>query len=250
MASQTEIAYYLYAFIEGAEEKNFGALGIQGGEVYTISNDMVSAVVSEVPNQRLRPERRNLSAHNHVLNELMKSGTPLPVTFGILADNPEDVQGILTNSKETLNDHLERVRDRMEMVLKVSWNVPNIFEFFVEQHTELREERDRIYLLNREPTQDEKISLGQFFNQLLEADREHYTTIVEEGLQECFIEVRRNKCRDEQRVMDLAFLVDRDQEKEFENGIYRVANEFEDCYNFDYNGPFVPHSFVELQLSL
>ncbi len=47
----------------------------------------VSAVVSDVPNRKIRPERRNLAAHHAVLRTLMADTTPLPMAFGIIAES-------------------------------------------------------------------------------------------------------------------------------------------------------------------
>ena len=58
---------YIYALIPGAEDRSFGTVGINGANVYTISSGTVSAVVSDAPNGKIRPERRNFAAHQAVL---------------------------------------------------------------------------------------------------------------------------------------------------------------------------------------
>ena len=78
------MSYYLYAIIKGSVKQEFGSIGIGGSTVFTVPAKGMSAVVSEVgDNNKLRPERRNLAAHQKVLMTLMEKATPLPVAFGV-----------------------------------------------------------------------------------------------------------------------------------------------------------------------
>ena len=61
--------------------------------------------------------------------------------------------------------------------------------------------------------------------------------------------MKRNKCRDEREVMNLACLVDRNQVDKFESVVFEAANHFDDNFAFDYNGPWAPHNFVEVDIN-
>jgi hypothetical protein len=50
--------------------------------------------------------------------------------------------------------------------------------------------------------------------------------------------------------MNLACLVKRGALPKFETAIFEAAKLFDNNYSFDYNGPWAPHNFVELDLSL
>lgn len=241
---------YLYAVMYGAEERNYGPCGIDQSIVYTILRGQVAAVVSDVPNGKLRPERRHLAAHQGVLKLLMEESTPLPMAFGIIADGLETIEKILADNQPAFQGQLQRVGGKMEMGLRVSWDVPNIFEYFISTHPELRSARDRFFGTHREPTQDDKIELGRMFDRTLNQDRESYTDDVESVLLGYCYEIKRNKCRTEREVMNLACLVGRDAEARFEDGILKAANLFDNNYTFDYNGPWAPHNFVDVELKL
>ena len=49
--------------------------------------------------------------------------------------------------------------------------------------------------------------------------------------------------------MNLACLVDRDRLKEFETGVVEAARGFNNDFAFDFNGPWPPHNFVDVELS-
>jgi hypothetical protein len=241
---------YLYAVAPASNGWNFGPIGVDGGMVYSIANGQVSAVVSEVP-QKLRPERRQLAAHQEVLKRLMlEASAVLPVSFGVVADGPEAIRRILSRNQKPFLEQLRRVAGRVEMGLRVTWDVPNIFEYFVHTHPELRVARDRFFGGHREPTQDDKIELGRLFDRLLIEDREAHTERVVEILTPNCVEIKRNKPRTEREAVNLACLVERDGQERFEAAVFEAAKLFDNSYAFDYNGCWAPHNFVDMTLDL
>ncbi len=241
---------YLYALVPGDHAREYVCLGINDGHVYTISKGKVAAVVSDVPNQKMRPERRHLAAHQTVLKKLLEEGPVLPMTFGMISSGHKAVTEMLSKNSKAVTKQLARVSGKVEMGLRVSWDVANIFEYLVNTHPELRAARDRLLTANRNPTQDDKIELGHLFESVLNDDRENHFSKVDEILGPLCAEIKSNKCRNEREVMNLACLVARDSLKEFEAGIFEAARLFDDNFAFDYNGPWAPHNFVNLEIDL
>jgi hypothetical protein len=241
---------YLYAIIGDARAQTYGDIGLDGRTVYSIPVGRVAAVVSDVPNGKIRPERSCLAAHQEVLKKLMAETTPLPMSFGILADSPGAVRTVLSGNQHALLEQLHRVAGKVEMGLRVTWDVPNIFEYFVNTHPDLRLARDRLLGGHREPTQEQKIEIGRMFERLLNEDREAAAAKVEEILAPHCIEIERNICRNEREVLNLACLVERAALPQFESSVFKAAKQFDNNFAFDYNGPWAPHNFVELDLEL
>ena len=241
---------YLYAVIARGPQEDYSSSGINGGVVYTIAKGRVAAVVSDLPNGKIRPERRHLSVHQQVLQQLLGKTTPLPMSFGIIADSAKAVEKILSTNQEALLEELHRLHGKVEMGLRVAWDVPNIFEYFVNTHPELKAARDRFLGGQREPTQEEKIEVGRLFDRILQEDREAYADKLESILSPRCCEIKRNKCRDEREVMNLACLVGNQALAEFEAGIFEAAQLFDNNFAFHYNGPWAPYSFVTMNLQL
>jgi len=247
-------AQYLYAIIaDDAVEDiliGLGKTGIGNTKVKTLVEDGIAAVVSAYRGSSVRPQRTNIAAHQKVLGALLAVTTPLPVSFGTIAEDAQAIRTTLRHSHADLEEALERVRGKVEMGLNVRWDLTNIFEYFVDRHPPLRVLRDTLYAGDREPPRDRKIELGRLFSQLLEEDRERYTEQVETILRGCCAEIRRGDPRKEAEIMRLSCLVERDTQATFEAAVFKAAQAFDDHYAVDFNGPWAPHSFVDVPITL
>jgi gas vesicle protein GvpL/GvpF len=235
---------YLFAIVSANDVRHWDCAGLDGNRVSVIVEGQLAAVVGGVSGPKVRPERRNLAAHQQVLKELLATTTPLPMSFGILADTPQEVSKILRRNQRTFLEQLRLVAGKVEMGLRVNWDVPNIFEYFVNTHEELRTVRDRILGADRPATQEEKIELGRTFDRLLSEDRENHMDQVERVLSGISSQTVRGKCRTEQEVMNLACLIERGKQESFAQAIFQAAQLFDNNFSFDFNGPWAPHNFV------
>ncbi len=239
---------YLFAIIHANDTQPWSCAGLDGKDVSTIVEGRLAAVVGGVTSGNVRPERRNLAAHQQVLKTLLAATTPLPMSFGILAENAQEVGKMLRHNQRTFLEQLQQVAGKVEMGLRVSWDVPNIFEYFVNTHAELREARDRLLGGDRPATQEEKIELGRTFDRLLGEDRENHTEQVERILSQTCGEIKPCKTRAEREVMNLACLVAREKQESFGEAVFRAAQAFDSNFAFDYNGPWAPYNFVNVVL--
>src|SRR5664279_159687 len=144
---------YLYAIVTAPGERTYDFAGIDGAPVYDVVND------------RIRPERRHLAAQQTVLKGLLsRADAMLPMAFGMIADGPKAIQKILSRNHAAFIQQLQHVAGMVEMGLRVSLDVPNIFEYVVNTHPELRTARDRFLGPYRNPSQEDKIELGRLFD--------------------------------------------------------------------------------------
>jgi hypothetical protein len=241
----------VYAIIEDAPRGEYGPFGIDGQALEFISGRGVTSVVSAIDAERIRPERRHLAAHREVLRRLIaQEEAVLPICFGTIAAGPPEVAAMLARNRSTLADQLRRVAGRVEMGLRVVWDVNNIFDHFISLKPELRAARDRVFGRHGQPTQDEQIELGRTFERLLAEERETHTRTVERALAVCCAEIKRHPPHDEREVMNLACLIRRDGQSAFEAAVFEAASHFDNSFAFDFSGPWAPHSFAELDIKL
>ena len=239
---------YIYGFTRSDATPRFVINGIDGKPVFVISDNGVAAVVSDEPSGKLRPERKNLSAHNNVIKEVMKTSAMLPVSFGVVADNETSLKKILKLNHDSFVSQLKKLEGKVEMGLKIVWDVENIFEFMVRKHRTLELFRDNIFLKPTGATQEEKLELGRMFETILNQDKEKHMVTVQGILKNYCCEIKANKPKDEKTVVKLACLVEKTKLEQFEKGVFEAAKLFDDNYAFDFNGPWAPHNFVDIKL--
>ena len=239
---------YIYAVIDANGKQSYGPIGLDGTEVHAIVRGPIAAVVSEMPEKRIRPERKNLATHNAVVKLLtQREPAVLPVAFGTLSHDRKAVLEILTRNLDVLLPFLEKVRGKVEMGLHVTLDVPNVFEYMVNSQAELAALRDRVYGKQHGPSQMDQIELGSLFDRLLNSERERCTNMVIQVLEAHCADIHQNPPR-ENEVMRLACLVDRSKLGEFENAVFEAANLFDNNFALDFNGPWAPHNFVDVNL--
>lgn len=249
-------AVYIYGLINAEEDRGFGPIGLEfRGEparVYTLLVDGVAAVVSRYEmgeGTRVLPLRKNLAPHHQVLRAVMATTTIVPMAFGHVAAGEREVLALLRRRRGAIEDQLARVDGKVEMSLKVKWDVDNIFDYFVKADSELKAERDRLFGRSGPPNRSEMLALGQLFERSLERQREEQIEKVKAGFLPAWREVSELPARDELTVANLAFLVPRATVADFERRVYQIAAGFPAEYIFAVGGPLPPFSFVNLNLS-
>ncbi|MBI1902692.1 MAG: GvpL/GvpF family gas vesicle protein [Planctomycetia bacterium] len=245
----TGTTLYLYGITSADSPPQASMVGVEGASVEYIAEGRLAAVASHLAARNVRPRRANLSAHHQVLRSLSEAQTVLPMVFGTMAGGEEELRALLRHHQEPLCSLLERLKGKVEMSLKVYWDTPNIIEYFVANHRELEEMRNRLFRFGHAPTTEERIELGRLFESLLSSSRERHTARIMEALAPCSVEARAGEPGDERMVMRLACLVEKGRQREWEEGVRRAASLFDNHYCFNYSGPFAPQTFAQIELT-
>jgi hypothetical protein len=248
-SAPSQTGLYLYG-ITVADHMLSPLSGVGGADVEFVIEGGVAAVVSQLGVSRVRPQRTNLAAHHRILRDLAEQRPVLPVVFGTITGNEGELRRVLRRNQDALADLLDRLRDKVEMGLKVYWDLPNVFEYFVATHQELEAMRNRLFRPGRKPTVEEKVELGERFVSLLQQARERHTRRVQEALAAYCVDVRRIDPGEERMILKLACLVEKDRQERWEEGVRQAATLFDDHYRFDYNGPWPPYNFADVDLRL
>jgi hypothetical protein len=249
--SRSSRSKVLYALCASDDSKpSYKIRGLEAAPVYAIDQNGLRAVVSDTLSTRLRPDRRNITAHQAVLHSLTEDKTVLPMRFGVIARSAEAIQNLLAVNQKTIREHFERLNGCVEMGLRVSWDVTNIYEYYVASHPILRETRDEIWdrNSNNRDRRDEKIRLGNLYESLRSEDRRESIEKVKEVLFDYCEDIIETPVKREKDVMNLACLVKREGLDEFAKGVFQASKLFDNIYLFDYTGPWAPHNFITLDL--
>jgi hypothetical protein len=251
-AEVMEEGKYVYCIIDCPKPRDFGTMGI-GGEnrpVYTVHHRSLAAVVSDTPLRIYDPTREHVLAHEFVNETVMREFTVIPMSFGTLFRTEEDIVELLRATYQAFADVLEKMKDKIEFGLKVLWDRDRVIATFDEDNEEIRRLRDEITRNARSSTYFARMQLGRLVESALEEAGNTYVRDVHEALKPYAVASRSNKPIGDRMIMNAAFLVNRDEEKAFDERVKDVSREYEGLLTFKYTGPWPPYNFVNIKLKL
>lgn len=110
---------YVYAIVRAAvaPPSDVGGVGSPPAPLRSIRRGKVAAVVSEAP-PKLRARRRDLLAHQDLLQRLAEDGPVLPMRFGVVAPDEESVRRQLARAEGEHVAALERLSGGVEVNMK------------------------------------------------------------------------------------------------------------------------------------
>jgi hypothetical protein len=244
---------YVYSIIESGDRRSFGKIGIggRGDEVYTVHYRELAAVLSHTPLVVYDPTRENALAHEHVNEVLIAAGfTPVPMSFGTLFKTEKDALEFLKDTYDALRDVLEKMKGKLEYGLKVNWDRDAVLKEIEETNEEIRRLKEEIVSDQQRSTYFARMQLGRLVEQALTERSDSYVRDIYDELRDAAIASRSNKVIGEKMIMNAAFLVSREQEKQFDARVQEIAKRHEGKLTFRYTGPFPPYNFVTIRLQL
>jgi hypothetical protein len=222
--------------------------GVEGSELYTIPYRELAAVVRAAPWPCPRPTREDLVGHLRVIEQVMATQAVIPVAFGTVAASDEEVrEGLLAPRYEQFRALLEYLEGKVELGLRVLWKeIETVYSEILAEHEGIRALRDWIAARPQTHTRDQRIEIGRMVAEALEGRRRREGGEILEALSPLALETRAGKPLGDKMILSAAFLVDREHEAEFDEGVARLGEERGQRLLFRYVGPAPPFNFVNL----
>jgi len=243
---------YVYGIIEAKQPLSFGKMGIGGaGEpVYTVNFQDIAAIVSKTSVYIFDPTRENALAHEHVIETVMKTHTIIPMSFGTVFRTDNDIREVLRSIYVSLKDVLKQMEGKLEFGLKVNWDRDRIIEELKEADEEIRRFHQEITRKHLQSTYFARMQLGRMIDKALSERSAQYVRDIYEALRGVCVASRDNKPIGDKMIMNAAFLVERDRERDFDAAVNKIAKHYGELLNFKYTGPWPPYNFVNIRLKL
>lgn len=240
---------YIYCVVETEQERNYGPLGVgaRGDEVLTIGYDDLSMVVSNHPTTGCAANRENLIAHQRVIEQMMgEFDSVLPVRFGTIASGADEVRNLLDRRRREFKRRLADMDHKVELGVKGSWrDMGAIYDELLCENPPLRQRKET---LAQDGGRDlrAKIELGRLVKKALEEKKQTLAEEIVERLRPSSYEHTWNKTLGDEMFLNAAFLVGRGREKEFDNIMDDLSEEYGQRIRFLYSGPLPVFNFVSL----
>jgi len=243
---------YIYCIIGTKQERNFGPIGIgdRGDEVLTIGYNDLSMVVSNHPLTKFVVNRENLLSHEKVIEEAMKEfDSVLPVRFGTIASNSDEIRNLLDRRYREFKNVLRDMDHKVELGVKGVWkNMDIIFKEIVEENREIQKLKQKIQNDSSKNNVQVKMEVSRLVQEALAKKKEKEAERFIDILRRISFDCKLNKTIADEMFMNVAFLVDKGREKEFDNIMDDLGDEYKDRIKFMYAGPLPVFNFVNITI--
>ena len=242
--------HYIYCIIGTRQERNFGPIGIggRGDEVLTIGYEDLSMVVSNHPMTRFVVNRENILAHQKVIEEVMKEfDSVLPVRFGTVAASADEVRNLLDRRCREFTTALRAMDHKVELGVKGRWlDMGAVFKEITDENKELKSLKEKLQNDTGKKNIQAKMEAGRMVEKALAKKKEQEAEDIVDALRRTAFDCKLNKTIGDEMFMNAAFLVDKGREKEFDNIMDDLSEEYQGRVKFVYTGPLPVFNFVNI----
>lgn len=248
-----EEGIYLYCIIRHNENTEFGHIGIgqRSDTVYTITFRDICAVVSKSACLRYEARRVYLTAHQLVLEEVMKRFSVLPIRFSTISATYDEskVQRILEKEYETFSSLLQKMQGRKELGLKVVALEDPIFKYIVEKHQDIRTLKEKLARVDPAKAHYQFMKIGEMVEKALVTESTGFHDIIMKTMASLAEEVKENDKFGDRMIVNAAFLIKNEDEPLFDHAINELDKQLGHLLSFKYVGSLPPYNFVNLVIN-
>lgn len=243
---------YIYCIISTNQDRYFGSIGVgsRGDEVLTIGYEELGMVVSNHPLIQIDVNRESMLAHEKVIETVMEEyNSVLPVRYGTIASNAEEIRNLLDRRYREFKNLLRDMDHKIELSVKGFWeNMGIIFKEIIEENKVIKKTKEEMQNVAKEISLQSKIEIGKLVDVALQKKKEKEAQCIIDVLQKVYVDLKRNNTASDEMFMNTAFLVDRGREKEFDNIMNDLNEEYKDRVKFKYIGPLPVFNFTNIAI--
>jgi len=239
---------YLYGVAPADGAKDFGPIGLDGGDVRTVSDGGIGILASHadrIPFAEAAPEKtlQCLAQHQRVLERVMLDSPVIPLKFGTYAEDDAQILEILHGGRNEFAGALEKYADQVEVDLAASW--ADLKSVLAEIATDEAVISAKAQIGDQaQATTTQRIRVGQLVKELLD----HKNKAIAEGalvtLRSKWRNIVVNPATDDSAILNAAVLIDRAEEAEFDRTLEQLDRYHDGRINFRCVGPLPPYSFA------
>lgn len=218
-------------------------------EVWVVESNDIAAIVGAAPDKDAKATRDQALAHARVLEAAVVDAPVVPFRFGMMVPGgDEQVSSELLEARhDELVQLLTRVKDWMQLTLKVYYDEDTVLREILENEPEVDQLREQMKQGDEIATRDVRVRLGELVSNAVQQRRERDTADILEQLKPVSIAGVDDGLEKEYMVLNVPFLVERDRQQEFEDAVEKVAEERSERMRFRLIGPMPAYSFIEME---
>jgi hypothetical protein len=190
----------------------------------------------------------HLFVHQAVIEKVLQVHTVVPVKFGTLARDEEEVRTILEQGYPQLRAALEAMEGKIELDVVALWRDLDSVLRGIGEEEEIQ--RARAAIENRPPkeTTEERVRIGQLVKARLDRSREERATDIIQTLEGLAQDMLPHALLDDRMILNTAVLVERSTQREVGQALDRLNGRCAERVDFRCVGPLPPYSFSTVEI--
>ncbi|MGW4714738.1 GvpL/GvpF family gas vesicle protein [Nocardia sp. NPDC004260] len=245
MATATSVYVYGIVPADVEPEPHASGVGDPPGEVSVIRHGEIAALVSMLESDRPLGTPDDLTAHAELLDGSAAVAPVLPLRFGAVMTDAEAVQNELLGANEDeFRSALEELEGRAQFVVRGRYVENTILRELLDENADAARLAGEIRDKPEDATRNERIALGEMINQAIESKRAEDTRKVVAELEEFEPLVNQREPTHEEDAVHIAVLVELDRQKDLEDTLRRLGQDWDGRVELNLLGPMAAYDFV------
>ena len=244
---------YLYAILPTPTGSDYDpvAFASPDGRFEVVTDGTLAAVVSQttISGYTDLPRgdvMRALTQHQAAIEALMRKSMLLPVKFGTVLADVGLVRNVLYLGRADFERAFELVGNRGEVDVAVTWDPARIFGE-IAQSPEFIASKAEVEALPPDKMIAGKVAVGRLVKEQFDARRNALRDVLVAEITPHAARWRLNAVMDDSMVMNVACLVNADEETALEDRVYELDEQHTGQLNFRLIGPLPPYSFATVE---
>jgi len=236
---------YVYCFTHAQHPLALDDLRGVGAEepvLRAVRHNGLAAVVSNAP-EGLRPKRRDLVAHETVLETLCAAGPIVPLRFGTVAPDDDAVAAELARGARRYTELLTRLAGNVERNVKGTHQEDALLADLLTGNPQLRAANQALRTAGG-GSESDRIAFGEQVYLAVEQRRIRDTAYVVAALRP-FAELDRHAPAVEGCFMNVSFLIPTDAQDDFDAAVVQLLTAMEGYAELRASAALPPYSFVD-----
>ncbi|MDJ0556444.1 MAG: GvpL/GvpF family gas vesicle protein [Microcoleaceae cyanobacterium MO_207.B10] len=240
--------FYVYGIFLPPGPQNLSLQGLDKEPVNMEIVDNFAVLYSMAKQERYLASRRNLLAHERVLEEAMQAGyrNLLPMQFGLVVpDWNKFSQQLIKPCHQVMNELLAKLAGNREVGIKVYWEQEAEIQALLTENPDLKAQRDN--LAGRKLSMDQVIRIGQAIEEEINDRKQGIIEMFQDALNSLAIEIVENELQTEKMIYNAAYLIPWESEVKFGENVEAIDSKFEGRFRIRYNNFTAPYNFARIE---
>lgn len=219
--------------------------GDDGTKLGLVTEGRLAAVVSDVASDRALGTRKDLMAHEAVLNAIAQDTPVLPMRFGaVVTDDDAVAEELLAPHQDYFVRALEQLEGHLEFRLRGDYDQDAVLTRIVEADPRIQTLREKIAGVDEDASYYDRIKLGEAISQAMDQLRADDAQASVDALAKFAVATEVKEVGGENGAVHLAFLIRTDHRSDFERAVDELGDAWSGRIELRLIGPTAAFDFL------